>query len=251
MLYQKQKYLHDPENGVYGDCYRTCIANLLDLPRDSVPNWIGIHWGSSYDDWNNAVMDFLKSHNLSKVTIVRECALFYLLEEQGLLNPNAYYMLNGSSSNNTEHVVICCGGNIIFDPSLDDSGIMAPCSDGCYYIEYLIPLSIVKEDSKEVQLNSQNVTVLTPSDKVTISVDPSQGIELIGDTIHVKGDLTVNLPKAEYSKITRSLPEEDQEFIGYIRRFLVSGNDVPVEKVWLKASDIEGIISIIEKLQMV
>lgn len=99
-------------------------------------------------------------------------------------------------------------------------------------------------------MNSQNVTVVPPSGKVTILVDPSQGIELIGDTIQVKGDLRVNSPKAEDSKITRNLPEEDQEFIDYIKRFLVSGNDVPVEKVWLKASDIEGLISIIEKLQI-
>lgn len=36
----KQKYRHDPENGVFGDCYRTCLAYILGFDRDSVPHYV-------------------------------------------------------------------------------------------------------------------------------------------------------------------------------------------------------------------
>ena len=38
-LYQKQKFKHSKEDRVSGDCYRTCIACLLRVPRDTVPLW--------------------------------------------------------------------------------------------------------------------------------------------------------------------------------------------------------------------
>ena len=40
MLHHEQAFRrHQPENGLYGDCFRTLIACLLDLPRDDVPNF--------------------------------------------------------------------------------------------------------------------------------------------------------------------------------------------------------------------
>ena len=35
----KQLNHHDPDNGIIGDCYRTAIACLLDLPPDALPNY--------------------------------------------------------------------------------------------------------------------------------------------------------------------------------------------------------------------
>ncbi len=34
----KQTILHDPANGQYGDCFRACIASLLELPINEVPH---------------------------------------------------------------------------------------------------------------------------------------------------------------------------------------------------------------------
>ena len=36
----KQKYKHDPDNGIFGDCYRTCLAYILGLDRDDVPHYV-------------------------------------------------------------------------------------------------------------------------------------------------------------------------------------------------------------------
>ena len=38
--FQKQANRHDPENGIFGDCYRTCLAGLLGVDRDSVPHHV-------------------------------------------------------------------------------------------------------------------------------------------------------------------------------------------------------------------
>ena len=35
-----QLFLHSKEDGVVGDCWRACIASLLDLPAESVPHFM-------------------------------------------------------------------------------------------------------------------------------------------------------------------------------------------------------------------
>jgi len=40
MKFYKQKYLHDPGNGVIGDCYRTAIGCILEIDPMELPhNW--------------------------------------------------------------------------------------------------------------------------------------------------------------------------------------------------------------------
>lgn len=46
---QKQAFLHKPEEGVYGDCYRTCIACLLGIDRDAVPHFYSTEDGRQSD----------------------------------------------------------------------------------------------------------------------------------------------------------------------------------------------------------
>jgi len=36
---QKQKFAHKPDEGVFGDCFRTALAAILDLDRDDVPHF--------------------------------------------------------------------------------------------------------------------------------------------------------------------------------------------------------------------
>jgi hypothetical protein len=38
MIRVDQQFLHDPENGVKGDCFRACIASVLELPIEVVPH---------------------------------------------------------------------------------------------------------------------------------------------------------------------------------------------------------------------
>ena len=54
MSYEHQRYLAErPDghtlDGIPGDCYRTCLAVVVDLPRDEVPHFA--LFGSSCDDY--------------------------------------------------------------------------------------------------------------------------------------------------------------------------------------------------------
>ncbi len=49
----------------------------------------------------------------------------------------AYWLLTGKSRNNVPHVVVCQGGEIVCDPSLDNSGIVSPTDDGYCWAEFL------------------------------------------------------------------------------------------------------------------
>lgn len=78
-------------------------------------------------------------------------------EPQGVLNymkhcnPGLYYLLSGNSKNNCGHVVVCLDDQIIHDPSLDNSGIIAPMSDGNFWINLLTSITMKKPDDRQKQ----------------------------------------------------------------------------------------------------
>lgn len=147
MTPQKQRFRHRPEQGEYGDCHRTALACLLDLDRDSVPNF-----GEHYDDTRaflDAVDAFLSEHDLAGVDVVFNSPLEAVLTHQSTVNPRAYYLLDGTSRTGVNHTVVGCGGEIVWDPSLDDAGIVGPCDDGYFWLTYLVPRSLVRKAAVE------------------------------------------------------------------------------------------------------
>lgn len=34
----KQKHLHNPDQGILGDCYRACISTITEIPLDELPD---------------------------------------------------------------------------------------------------------------------------------------------------------------------------------------------------------------------
>lgn len=42
-----QEFLHDPEAGSVGDCFRACVASVLEVPTAAVPHFalLGSRWG--------------------------------------------------------------------------------------------------------------------------------------------------------------------------------------------------------------
>lgn len=141
MIERKQLFRHEPEKGVYGDCHRTAIACLLDLEPDQVP-----HFAEAFEDaekFNSLVDEWLESRGWCAVSTAYRSRLEEVLRVQQFINPGVYYMLGGKSRTGCGHSVIACGGQIVWDPSLDDSGIVAPFdSDGLYWVTWLVPLSM-------------------------------------------------------------------------------------------------------------
>ena len=69
MKFHKQLYRHDPENGVWGDCYRTAWACLLDLEPEDVPHFCE---GFTDDGAATAKLDaWLRERGLCRYVVFR------------------------------------------------------------------------------------------------------------------------------------------------------------------------------------
>ena len=141
--YQKQANLHDPDNGIYGDCYRTCLAGMLGFDRDSVPHFVTTmdpeKWESEvqpkYDAW-------LLERGLQELAInlPGDVSVDDVLAWQKARSfiPTVS-MLVGKSLTGCNHSVLVSEGKIIHDPSITDAGIIGPTGDGFYWLIWLIP----------------------------------------------------------------------------------------------------------------
>jgi len=127
MKYHIQQFKHDPDNGQYGDCYRTAIACILNLEIEDVPHFF--HDGADKETCNARVSEWLRERNLALFSAPYDCSLNRLSEIHASLNPGALCLLSGKSKTGTNHTVIFKDGKIIHDPSPINAGIIAPCID--------------------------------------------------------------------------------------------------------------------------
>lgn len=135
----QQLFRHDPDNGVYGDCFRTVFACLLNLQPADVT-----HFCDGPDDGHSAdrVRAWLEPRGLafielpfsgSQITKVDDVLSIGAAYSQGL-----HWVLTGKSKNGVNHLVICRNAEIIHDTSIDQSGIVGPGVDGNWWIGWLV-----------------------------------------------------------------------------------------------------------------
>lgn len=137
MTPHKQRNLHRPEEGIYGDCGRTVIACLLDLEPEQVPHFWDGPWEKDKDPTTEA-RAWLAERGIQiwLIYINGDLTVNAVLHAIGNQNPDQHWALVGRSRNGTDHVVICKGPDIAHDPALDDSGIVGPGSNGFYQAEF-------------------------------------------------------------------------------------------------------------------
>ena len=140
MIKHKQVYRHLPEAGQIGDCARTVIACLLDLHPCEVPHFMrdAIEGGNEQDAV--AARDlWVRANGHTFVEFpVQASSTEDALNWAGSYCKNTLYTLMGTSNNKVNHIVICLDREIYWDTSLDNSGIIAPSSDGYYWVGMLI-----------------------------------------------------------------------------------------------------------------
>ena len=139
MRQQKQAFRHNPSEGVYGDCFRTAVACVLELPRDEVPHVF--HDGIDGPAADKRMQEWLRRRGLTQFTVCWDGKLSLTEVLHSVNNCNfgyrVEYILTGTSKNGTNHCVVCKGDAIIWDPALDDSGIVGPCDDGNWWVTAL------------------------------------------------------------------------------------------------------------------
>lgn len=127
-----QEFLHDPDNGVRGDCQRAVIASLLELPIAEVPHFLEI----AKDDsvlYYTLMQEFLAKRGLAYLTVpARSGAAFYGCDY------DVYYEISGPSprGNGVYHAVIGLNGKIVHDPHPSRSGLAGEYKDWSY--SYLV-----------------------------------------------------------------------------------------------------------------
>lgn len=145
MRFQKQAFRHNPEAGIYGDCNRTVLACMLGLDRDEVPHW---HEEVGGEEFGRRMDAFLDQHGVVRIAVpvAAETTVDDILEFASACSKGLPYLLAGKSRNDTNHVVIGLDREIVWDPALDDSGIVGPCSDGFFWVEWLVrPIEAVSK----------------------------------------------------------------------------------------------------------
>ena len=139
---------HDPDNGQYGDCFRTCLACLLDYdnPLD-VPHFFEGGIIENDDDgrelWGGVDEWLISQHGLVhvKVPYGTKTVKEFLAHADACLSNVAFTLLGESPRGDWNHVVICRGGEIIHDPSpLYQGGayLSGPTEDGYFWAEFLV-----------------------------------------------------------------------------------------------------------------
>lgn len=153
MRFYKQLNAHKPAEGLYGDCFRTCIGCLLDMPPEDVPHFFdGANEENNGSQWQ-ALGEWLAGRNLAIATFPVAAAgddvpATAIIKHICEWNKDISMLLFGKSKTGVDHVVIIRNGEIFHDPSFLNNSVVGPASNGVYTVALLIPLAMTKVDEE-------------------------------------------------------------------------------------------------------
>ena len=101
-----------------------------DWEGDPAPQWVHVR------EWLTE-----QGYRILKVAYSGETTVMNVISCVGRINPDYRFLLTGKSRTGVNHVVICKNDDIDHDPSIDQVGIVGPCDDGLYWVEFLVPLA--------------------------------------------------------------------------------------------------------------
>ncbi|WP_422049879.1 hypothetical protein [Shimia sp.] len=141
---QKQLIKHDPDNGQWGDCYRTCVAIIMGMPAAEVPHFCD---GGGHDGAKES-QDWLRERGLSHVTIyyTAENDLEKILSTLGHYSPEVPMIVTGMGKRGVNHSVVAVDGQIFCDPATgkaDQDALTGPAKgkDGeFWWVEFIAKL---------------------------------------------------------------------------------------------------------------
>jgi hypothetical protein len=144
MIEHKQLFLHKPEEGIIGDCFRTCVACLLDKRPDELPHGFGKFWeGRDVNvtpKVNAQLNNILANWDCRFIAYPLDCTR----EQLGTYLRHYYtdlHVIIGCNSKNGGHSVVMRNDDYIWDPSIDNSGCVGPMDDGYYWVGMLVRLT--------------------------------------------------------------------------------------------------------------
>ena len=124
--------VHDPDNGKIGDCFRCCIASLLDKKAEQVPHFCDYLWDDTDPDggrFYRYLNEWLAPQGLAYIEITVSPDQLWdwkQFQEAGL---TVYHVLSGHSER-ARHSVIARNGEMVHDPHPSRGGLIGPYKDG-------------------------------------------------------------------------------------------------------------------------
>lgn len=128
---------HNPPES-YGDCVRACVASILELNPDQVPNFFAtdneLQAHAMLREWLNDNHRMIPAFFLLKPTD-NEDAIYYVLKYMNDNYHDIYYILFCNSGG--DHAVVGFNNEIVHNPAWVRSPIKGPHSSG-YWIVYIL-----------------------------------------------------------------------------------------------------------------
>ena len=138
MIPQEQQFPHDPEAGVFGDCFRASIASILELPIEEVPHFL--HDGNQ-ELWLERFTAFLNPLGYFMMSIPAANWDFEGWMNESKIKGDIYHLISDQSPRfeNELHCVVGRNGAVIHDPHPAKTGL--PLKTEKRTFEFIIPLS--------------------------------------------------------------------------------------------------------------
>lgn len=127
---------HEPPHSI-GDCFRCCIASVLDLPAASVPHFCAEDWDKKEGfTWHIKLQAWLAPRGLTYIElgpIPDECHGPKWFEHIAAAGFDAFHTMTGVSPRGWRHTVVARNGVVVHDPHPDRTGLAAPGDEGWMY----------------------------------------------------------------------------------------------------------------------
>lgn len=154
ILPQKQLINHDPSNGQFGDCYRTCVAVVLGVAASAVPHVCEKGWCNEDDlDGLIAMREYLRGigFGISKSVFHGDLSWRDFKKWMGRLNPDTAIIVTGETTKGTNHCVVMIGGEVVCDPITGGPNRSPFCNSALadgerhWWVEVIVPIKSLSE----------------------------------------------------------------------------------------------------------
>ena len=133
---------HDSTKGIIGDCFRCCIASLLDLPAAQVPHFADYDWEDTTGRWFTDLNKWLAPRGLGYIELPVDDdgpdSAVEWMSGATKFGFDTYHILGGKSPRGHDHAVVARNGVVVHDPHPSRSGLVGPQSNGTYMLGLLI-----------------------------------------------------------------------------------------------------------------
>jgi len=125
MIPVDQSIIHDPDNKRYGDCWRACVASVLEISLGKVPHFAG-NGKEDQGDPTKEYLRFMAKHGFLVMS------MHMPVGKNGLVNhpvpaddEHPYYFIIGKSPRfkDVDHICVGYQQGLIHDPHPDKTGL--------------------------------------------------------------------------------------------------------------------------------